>query len=82
MHLFPQALTAFASRLRFPQLFFLFLAIFILDVLLPDFIPFVDELLFGLITLMFGLWKKRKKSKEDTPTDVAEQDTGHSQRET
>ncbi len=72
MHLLPQAFTAFASRLKFPQLFFLFLVLFILDVFIPDFIPFVDELLFGLITLMFGMWKKRKREPKETPrTDLA-----------
>lgn len=50
---------SFAGRLRFPQLFFLAAAIFVLDVLIPDAVPFADELVLALITLMLGRWKKR-----------------------
>jgi hypothetical protein len=27
---------------------------------IPDFIPFVDEIGFALITLLLGMWKNRK----------------------
>jgi predicted MFS family arabinose efflux permease len=46
-----------ASRLRFPQLFVLALVLFILDLLIPDFIPFIDEILLGLITFLLGSWR-------------------------
>ncbi len=52
------ALLGFASRLRFRQLFFITGGLFLLDVLLPDFIPFADELILGLLTLLFASWKK------------------------
>ncbi|MEM9325755.1 MAG: DUF6116 family protein [Bacteroidota bacterium] len=64
MNLLPKAITLWASRLKFPQLFFFFLVIFLLDLFIPDFIPFVDELLFGLITLMLAMWKKRKQRNQ------------------
>jgi len=51
--------TSFARDLRFPQLFFLAAAIFVLDVFIPDGIPFADEMVLGLITLMLGRWKKK-----------------------
>ena len=71
MNFLPKAINQFASRLKFPQLFFLFLMVFVLDLLIPDFIPFIDEILFGLITLMFGMWKKRKeKVKLDDTQDL------------
>ncbi len=34
----------FASRLRFPQLFAVVLGLFLLDLFVPDVIPFFDEL--------------------------------------
>ncbi|WP_366520638.1 DUF6116 family protein, partial [Accumulibacter sp.] len=43
--LFPRFVLRFAERLRFPQLFLLALTLFVLDLLLPDMIPFVDEIL-------------------------------------
>jgi hypothetical protein len=47
------------SRLKFPQLFGLFAALFFFDLLVPDFVPFVDEILFGLGTALFGLWREK-----------------------
>lgn len=60
----PGLVTRFASRLRFPQLFALTAVLFLLDLLIPDLIPFVDEVILGLATLLFAAWKKRK---QDTP---------------
>ena len=53
-------LLAFASRLRFPWLFALTAGLFLLDLLVPDAIPLVDELLLGLATLLLGSWRKRR----------------------
>ena len=61
-------LTAFASRLRYPQLFLLTGAVFVVDLLIPDLIPFVDELLLGLLTLLLGSLKKKGKIPPDTGT--------------
>lgn len=54
-------LLAFASRLRFPWLFALTATLFVLDLIVPDAIPLVDELLLGLGTLLLGSWRKRRK---------------------
>ena len=55
----PALLARFAGRLRFPQLFAFTGTLFLLDLLIPDLIPFADELMLGLLTLMLGTWKKR-----------------------
>jgi hypothetical protein len=52
-------LIQYASRLRFPKLLALIAAVFILDVIFPDVIPFADEILLGLMTLLLGTLKKR-----------------------
>lgn len=49
-----------ASTLRYPTLFKLAAALFLVDLMLPDPIPFLDELLFGLTTLLLANWKTRK----------------------
>ncbi len=55
----------YAESLRFPWLVLLTGLLFVVDVVVPDVIPFVDELLLGL--LMAGLGRLRKK-----PQAVAE----------
>lgn len=53
-------LLAFAARLRFPQLFLLTCALFLLDLAIPDAVPFADELLLGLVTALLGSVRKKK----------------------
>lgn len=54
-------LLRFLGRLSYPRLFALAAALFALDVIIPDFIPFADEILLGLGTLLLANWKKRKE---------------------
>ena len=54
------------GRLSYPRLFLLAGALFVADVVIPDFIPFADELLLGLGTLLLANWKNRKG---DAPSD-------------
>ncbi len=53
-------LLRFLGRLSYPRLFMLTAVLFGLDVVIPDFIPFIDEILLGLGTLLLANWKKRK----------------------
>ncbi len=52
------------ARLSYPRLFLVAAGLFVADVIVPDFIPFADELLLGLGTLLLANWKQRK-----APTD-------------
>jgi hypothetical protein len=52
-------LVQYASRLRFPKLLALAAVVFVVDLILPDVIPFADEILLGLITLLLGMLRKR-----------------------
>ena len=47
------------SALRSWQLFVLVVVAFVIDLLLPDPIPFIDEFLLGGITLLLLRWKQR-----------------------
>lgn len=47
------------SRLKFPQAFAFFIALFLFDLIIPDFVPFVDEILLGLGAALFGMWRER-----------------------
>lgn len=55
---------AFARRLRYPTLFKITAALFALTLLIPDPLPFIDELLLGLGTLLLATWKDRDKENE------------------
>ena len=48
------AITRWAEHLRFPKLLLLTAALFLADLAIPDFIPFVDEILLGLATLLLA----------------------------
>ena len=47
------------SALRSWQLFVLVVVAFVIDLLVPDPIPFIDEFLLGGITLLLLQWKQR-----------------------
>lgn len=46
-----------ARKLKYPALFKLVAGLFLLTMVVPDPIPFVDELLLGLGTLLLAKWK-------------------------
>ncbi len=50
----------FLGRLSFPRLFLLAGALWALDMVIPDFIPLIDELLLGIGTLLLASLRKRK----------------------
>ena len=65
------AVLRYAERLRFKQLFLLTGGLFLLDLVVPDFIPFVDELMLGLLTLLFAAWRKRPEERLEAPASDA-----------
>lgn len=62
-------LLSWARKLRFPVLFKLTAALFVLSLLVPDPIPMLDEILLGLGTLLLANWKRR----HDPVTPLPEQ---------
>ena len=54
-------LLGWARKRRFPTLLLITGGLFALDVVVPDFIPFADELLLGLATLILSRWKDRRQ---------------------
>lgn len=57
-----------AEGLRFPRLLLLTALLFLADLAIPDFIPFIDEILLGLATLILGRMRRRKKPPPSTHT--------------
>jgi hypothetical protein len=54
-----ERLMRFAAGLRFPKLLAITAGLFILDLIIPDVIPFADEILLGLVSLLLASLKKR-----------------------
>jgi len=50
---------SWAHKLRYPTLFKVTAALFAITLFIPDPVPFVDEILFGLGTLLLANWKRR-----------------------
>jgi len=60
----------YVNELRFPKL--LTLVIFSIDLVIPDFIPFVDEILLGLFAALLATFKKKRRGIIDVqPTAPA-----------
>ena len=57
----------YAGRLRYPRLLLLMLTLFGVDLVLPDAIPFVDEILLGLGTVLLGSLRKRRGEQQPPP---------------
>ncbi|WMJ69765.1 DUF6116 family protein [Stenotrophomonas sp. 24(2023)] len=60
-------LLEWARRLRFPTLFKITAGLFALTLFIPDPIPFVDELLLGMGTLLLANWKQRSAVPAPVP---------------
>jgi hypothetical protein len=58
---FKDRLLGYARRLRFPKLLAITAALFLVDLFIPDIIPFADELLLGLVTMILASIKQRRR---------------------
>jgi hypothetical protein len=56
--LLPAFILRRAQALRFPQLFLLMVCLFVVDLVIPDVIPLLDELLLGIFMLVLGSLKR------------------------
>lgn len=58
--------------LRFPQLFVLTALVFVVDLLVPDGLPMVDEILLGLVSLLLAGLRKKEEGGEEAGADDGE----------
>ncbi|MEM7247141.1 MAG: DUF6116 family protein [Acidobacteriota bacterium] len=70
----------FAS-LRFPVLLVISAVLFGLDFVIPDVVPFIDEIFLGVSTVILATWRKKKEDRktivDSEATVVEETDAGH-----
>jgi hypothetical protein len=62
-------LIAYLTKLRFPTLFGVTAVLFVLDLFIPDAIPFADETLLALGAALLGSWKNGKN--KDSPNEAS-----------
>ena len=56
------------GRLKYPWVVAILGTLFVADLLVPDPIPFVDEIMLALLTFLVGTWRTRRKG----PPEVVE----------
>jgi len=71
----PQFLLQHFRRLRFPWLFAVTAVLFGVDLIVPDIVPFVDELLLGLSTMLLGAWRVKKTGAKTIDTERVSEET-------
>jgi len=59
------------GRLKYPWVFALLVVLFVGDLLVPDPIPFVDELMLALLTFLVGSWRTRREVPSDDSAAVS-----------
>lgn len=52
-------LSRYAESLRFPWLLLVTASLFVVNLFVPDAIPFVDEILLGLVAVILGRIRRR-----------------------
>lgn len=53
----------FANKLKFRNLFILIIVLFIVNLLIPDFIPFIDEIILGLLAIILANIKEERQKE-------------------
>lgn len=53
----PGRITAFLDRLSTSNLVFVVAAIFAVDLVVPDMVPFIDEVVLGVLTILLARWR-------------------------
>jgi len=53
----PGRITAFLDRLSTSNLVFVVAAVFVIDLFIPDAVPFIDEMVLGVLTILLTRWR-------------------------
>lgn len=61
----PGPIRRFLERRRFPGLLVIAALLLLVNLFVPDPLPFVDEALLLVATLLFGAWRKRRSSSDN-----------------
>jgi len=59
------AFLTFANKLKFKNLFLIIITLFVADLIIPDFIPLIDEIILGLLAIILANWKDERKKENE-----------------
>lgn len=72
---------ALISRLipgiRFPWLFAILAGLLAIDLVIPDPVPFVDEAILTLLTILAASWRSGRNDERSPPIDITPVDETH-----
>jgi uncharacterized protein DUF6116 len=71
----PKVLATYLGTLRFPKLFGLLSILFLVDLFIPDPIPFADELFLALMTALVSAFRTDRAVTDDV-IDVEAEEVG------
>ena len=63
------------ATLRFPKLFMVIAALFVVDLAIPNFVPW-DDIALGLATLLLARWKSHRATRSGTAPSPGHDGTG------
>ena len=64
----------YLPRLRYPYLFLILGGLFLVDLVIPDPIPLVDELLLAVLTFIAATFTTRREEDRPPPRDITPPD--------
>jgi Family of unknown function (DUF6116) len=64
------AVIRWSLNLRFPYLVLLLAVLFVLNLFIPDVVPFADEIIMGLVTAIMASLKKKPEAEESNGNDA------------
>ena len=71
-------ITALVSKLipgiRYPWLFAILAGLFAIDLVVPDPIPFLDEIVLAVLTFLAASWRTRQDDERPPPKDITPPD--------
>ena len=62
------AFLSFANKLKFRNLFIIISILFVINLFIPDFIPFIDEIILGLLAIILANLKEDRKLEKQGNT--------------
>lgn len=63
------AATKRGTRLKFPKLLALVGLLFVVNLVVPDFIPLIDEIILGLMTAALAMMREDRQAARETPAE-------------
>jgi len=63
------AILRWSSGLRFPYIFLLMTVLFVLNLFIPDVVPFADEIIMGLLAALLASLRKKPGEEKSSGDD-------------